>query len=246
MSWHCSLELVAEFSDRSCLDTESSVRLNSIRTAERSCFDDKKTRSYRHSLSGMTYDHSLASRGVDSWMSCLRDSRVSLGVLPANDKDKTTAETCGQTQCASFGRWDRKSHSWKTYPAFFSQTISVAFLGSWPRAGMTRDGTAFRLPSLVPISLGIACGSRPRVPRPLACDHKGSSRLRMERLQNLNLRDWWNVNYRFVYPPVRVSEYLMGFPIGWTDLKPLGMDRFQEWLSSHGKCSRLKNEVSYV
>ena len=31
------------------------------------------------------------------------------------------------------------------------------------------------------------------------------------------------------------SEWLMGFPIGWTDLKPLGMDKFHQWLNSHGK-----------
>jgi len=30
-------------------------------------------------------------------------------------------------------------------------------------------------------------------------------------------------------------EWLMGWPIGWTDLKPLGMDRFRVWLRSHGK-----------
>lgn len=30
-------------------------------------------------------------------------------------------------------------------------------------------------------------------------------------------------------------EWLMGWPIGWTDLKPLGMDRFQEWLRQHGE-----------
>ena len=30
-------------------------------------------------------------------------------------------------------------------------------------------------------------------------------------------------------------EWLMGWPIGWTDLKPLAMDRFHQWLLSHGK-----------
>lgn len=29
-------------------------------------------------------------------------------------------------------------------------------------------------------------------------------------------------------------EWLMGWPIGWTDLKPLATDRFRSWLSSHG------------
>jgi hypothetical protein len=29
-------------------------------------------------------------------------------------------------------------------------------------------------------------------------------------------------------------EWLMGWPIGWTDLKPLETDKFQQWLKSHG------------
>ena len=34
----------------------------------------------------------------------------------------------------------------------------------------------------------------------------------------------------------KFSEWLMGWPIGWTDLKPLGMDKFQQWLRLHGEC----------
>lgn len=30
-------------------------------------------------------------------------------------------------------------------------------------------------------------------------------------------------------------EWLMGWAIGWTDLKPLAMDRFRQWLHSHGE-----------
>jgi hypothetical protein len=30
-------------------------------------------------------------------------------------------------------------------------------------------------------------------------------------------------------------EWLMGWPLGWTDLKPLAMGKFQEWLQQHGK-----------
>jgi hypothetical protein len=30
-------------------------------------------------------------------------------------------------------------------------------------------------------------------------------------------------------------EWLMGWPIGWTELKPLAMARFQEWQQQHGK-----------
>ena len=30
-------------------------------------------------------------------------------------------------------------------------------------------------------------------------------------------------------------EWLMGWPIGWTDLKPLAMDKFRKWLRLHGR-----------
>jgi DNA (cytosine-5)-methyltransferase 1 len=29
-------------------------------------------------------------------------------------------------------------------------------------------------------------------------------------------------------------EWLMGWPLGWTDLRPLGMDKFQQWRQQHG------------
>lgn len=31
-------------------------------------------------------------------------------------------------------------------------------------------------------------------------------------------------------------EWLMGWPIGWTDLEPLAMDKFRQWLEQHGAC----------
>ncbi len=34
--------------------------------------------------------------------------------------------------------------------------------------------------------------------------------------------------------PDWVESHLMGWPIGWTDLKPLGTGRLAEWLQSHG------------
>jgi len=31
-------------------------------------------------------------------------------------------------------------------------------------------------------------------------------------------------------------EWLMGWPLGWTDLKPLATDKFRSWLQQHGDC----------
>jgi len=32
-------------------------------------------------------------------------------------------------------------------------------------------------------------------------------------------------------------EWLMGWPLGWTDLKPLEMDKYRSWQQQHGVCS---------
>ncbi len=37
------------------------------------------------------------------------------------------------------------------------------------------------------------------------------------------------------YSP-ELPEWIMGWPIGWTDLSPLGMDKFQRWQLEHGGC----------
>ena len=39
-------------------------------------------------------------------------------------------------------------------------------------------------------------------------------------------------------------EWLMGWPIGWTELKPLAMDRFREWQQQHGECSADDREAT--
>ena len=34
----------------------------------------------------------------------------------------------------------------------------------------------------------------------------------------------------------RWVEWLMGWPLGWTDLKPLATAKFQQWLQQFGDC----------
>ena len=39
-------------------------------------------------------------------------------------------------------------------------------------------------------------------------------------------------------------EWLMGWPLGWTDLKPLAMDRFREWQQQHSPCCQANKEAA--
>ena len=38
-------------------------------------------------------------------------------------------------------------------------------------------------------------------------------------------------------------EWLMGWPLGWTDLKPLATDRFRQWQHSHGISCTEESEI---
>lgn len=249
MSWHCSRALVADFLGAGCSDGEPSAPSRSIPTAAPSSCKGRTRDTLSPSRFGTTCERLTEFPGGARWMSSLRASPASRSVSQASDSALMTTATYGQTPSESFAKWDPRTSSWKTSRlfaapnrkaakrqgrGFLTHPTSGEFLATWPRAGFMLSGIVFQRRPLVPISLAIACGSRPRVPRPVACDGKGSGRVRHERSQGMNLRDWWNANYRFVYPPARVTEYLMGFPIAWTDLEPLETRRFQQWLERHG------------
>ena len=36
-------------------------------------------------------------------------------------------------------------------------------------------------------------------------------------------------------PDPNLVEWMMDWPLGWTDLKPLEMDKYRQWLEQHGK-----------
>lgn len=48
-------------------------------------------------------------------------------------------------------------------------------------------------------------------PTPTATDGKGSGFARKDRGPRNNLRDWFKINYKFLYPPVKVVAYMMGY-----------------------------------
>ena len=297
MSWHYSQALVEEFSALTCLDGDQCARLKSNRTAEKSCFEGKKKKFYRRFLSGMTYEHLMASLGVASWMSLLEDSPAKTYPLPeAAQESKENARDCGKNSNGSLAKYDQGSSSWKTRQlSLFGG--SVEFLETWPRWGSMRNGECWAQPTHAGIaerrrsittdsgfgssqkivtphgmnnSQGQGGGEFDKVvrkmptpnctgydraaesknkkaiqlvqksPTPKCSDAKGAKRSRIpgtpEYRSNLcefaeNNRDaptGGKLNPTWV-------EWLMGWPLGWTDLKPLETDRLLQRLSSHGK-----------
>lgn len=111
----------------------------------------------------------------------------------------------------SFAYYDPATSLWKTSRSSEAEDLET-FSETWPRSGMTRSGTAFRLrPLAPPISVTGSC----LWPTPTATDWK--DRLSSHRGANLlQPAVGGKVNPLFV-------EWLMGFPAEWTVLDASAM-----------------------
>jgi DNA (cytosine-5)-methyltransferase 1 len=98
------------------------------------------------------------------------------------------------------------------------------------------DGKMGVLPKLDCLSESSKRGGK--IPTPTTSDAKGSSMKRFLGSEEYrgNMREFFRTGMEDgQYPNPSLSEYLMGWPIGWTAREPLETDKFQRWLSLHGK-----------
>src|SRR5579875_1332163 len=123
------------------------------------------------------------------------------------------APRCGKSSAGLLARYDRATSSWKTLQPSLDGDL-VSYLETWPRAGMMRNGNAYRRQPLVPPTRENECSLWPT---PTARDWrsgKSSARTRARNSRPFNeiaapggpLNPLW-------------VEWLMGFPPGWTDLE---------------------------
>ena len=86
-----------------------------------------------------------------------------------------------------------------------------------PRNGLPAAVKRYMTPTA---SIGTKCGGR----------HKGKADTLASQIADLERMQQTSTGQ--LNPPW--VEWLMGWPIGWTDLKPLAMARFHEWQQQHG------------
>ena len=212
-----------------CLGGEPSATSNGINTASKSCKQESEMGCSTTLRYGMTLEHSTGDPGVDAWILSLRDSRASHSVSPASEREQTTKETCGPIQSGSYARYDHDTHSWRTSQVCLFQDTTARFSETWPRAGTMQDGECYRRQKWELRIREIGCGLLP-TPRTLNCDYW---------TQEYAIHKAWLCD-SFVGGELNPTwvEWLMGWPLGWTDLKPLATDRFRSWLQQHGICSQ--------
>ena len=104
-------------------------------------------------------------------------------------------------------------------------TLSSETCPSW---GMMQDGACWELGTSARPIKEIGCGFWPT---PQAQDAKNVNQTKSA-YQTLPKTMLKREGSGRLNPPW--VEWLMGWPIGWTDLKPLETDRFQQWQQQHG------------
>lgn len=176
-----------------------------------------------------------------------------------NDAEEMTTETSGPKPFESFAMYDRDSRSWKTPQVSLIPGILTESSVTWPKAGMVCAGVAYRhasaerrisetdygfwpTPTKSDATGGPGNSGRQgglnlrtaihRVPTPSKTDYKGSARPGQRRGQ-LTDPAIGLIPAGGQLSPMWV-EWLMGWPVGWTELRPLATDRFQSWLLAFG------------
>jgi hypothetical protein len=149
----------------------------------------------------------------------------------------------GRNLPASLAKFDPESRSWKTHQTSLFSGLE-SFLGTWPRWGSMLNGESWG--GLRPAWTRTARGSG-FLRRPQNKDGRGFYSVTMEStrkrfaggtrqkmlIHQLLLSAYGGMNRAVANPPF--WESLMGWPIGWTALEPLGTDKFHQWLHSHGE-----------
>jgi len=231
MSWLFSQALVEEYLGENSLDGEQSAPLNGSLTQQAYCAPDKMTGFSRLSRFGMTYKPLTETRGEELLTLYLEDFRAKT-LVPLEKAQELTesAAECGEKWRASFTKYDPDSRSWKTHQCSLLGDLEP-FLETWPRWGLMQDGECWEQITLAHHIKEKEYGLKQYV-TPTTRDYKGMSGagFRARHGENHNLADCLGGT-----PNPTWVEWLMGWPLGWTDLKPLEMDKSPSVQQQHGE-----------
>jgi hypothetical protein len=204
-------------------------------TAEKSCSNASETESSPSSQSGTMCEPLTVNRGEDSLTLCAGGSHARTFHLGDGVPESLESEAgCGQSSSESFAKFDRDTVSWRTRQrSFFAEWAD--YLETWPLRGWMLNGECFVLPTLAVLMGGEDVSFWP-TPTKIRKDGSGGAS-RRDNVGGSGARKKSKRNGTFIsgIPNPRLQEWLMAWPLNWTNLTPLETAKFQQWLRSHGK-----------
>jgi hypothetical protein len=135
-------------------------------------------------------------------------------------------QECGEKWHASFVKYDPSSSLWKTHQCSLLGDLEE-FSETWPQWGLMQDGECWEQQMLEQDINETEFGLWPTPTTPTGGGNFGGSGAYKNAIKNgTHIPHSINPN---------LYEWLMGWPLGWTDLKPLEMDKSHFVQQQHGE-----------
>jgi len=223
----------------SSLDGAPSAQSNENHTPLAYLCSDKMTAFSTRSLSGMTFATLTADRGEGLLTWYLEGFLAKTSAWPERAQDSTgKGPGSGPKWPASLARLDPVSSSWRIHQcSLFGEGYEL--LQTLPVWGTWEDGELWGDSTHRVTHKGKGCGY---LPAPQASDAKI-----VKEFKALSAFRNWKSGGQVHLPHIGLmncvplstlilaTEKTMDWIPNWTELKPLAMDKYQQWLNSHGK-----------
>jgi hypothetical protein len=243
MSWLYSQALVAAYSAASSSAGVPSALSSGNPTQQAFLPPDRTTDFSRPSQYGMTFKPLTDALGTDVLTWFLEAFPARTSALPAPELElMESGLACGPTWRASLARFDPASSMWKT--------AQLSLLGdstgssvTWPRSGMTAAGQCWELTLSAPTIVARDSGLLPTL---TANDCKPAGRVEVleyrqpkRRTTVMRLRAAVTEPHQIGLPVNPTwAEWFMGWPLGWTDLRPWETGKSPNAPPLPGDCSQ--------
>jgi hypothetical protein len=208
--------------DSNALECEQSPSVKAMSTAVQSC---ESIGLMSHAL--MTCEHSKPPTSDQSMSSAVDSHAKTLARQAKVKASPESAADCGNTFAVSAANSNRNSRSSRTSAPFAPVDLSK-FSGILPNSGLMRNGLLSARAQWVPHTHAIDCSLWP-TPRADGGNNAGGSNSRRAAIK------------RGTYIPGSVNpshrEWLMGFPIGHTEIESWETQSFRRSLRLSGKQS---------
>ena len=260
MSWLFSQALVEGYSEDTCLDGEPSAPLSGSLIPQAYCAPDKMTKFFRLSRFGMTYKPLTETRGEELLTLYLEDFHAKTSAQPVKAQElRDNDQVCGNTWQGSLARLDPSTSLWKTAQCSLLEDLELS-LQTFPQWGLMQNGALYPQQTLVQIISVKEFGLEPNnktffhTPNTTGLDGGSNSRKALKKRMwltptaNEDAAGKPGAKMQKMLgndPDVRQDpnggmlnptwvEWLMGWPLGFTDLKPLEMDKCHYVQQLHG------------
>jgi len=256
MSWLFSQELVVEYLGENFSDGEQSALSNGNHIQQAYCALDKMTKFSKLSRFGMTFKPLTESLGEELLTLYLEDFHAKTS--PQQEKELELMESdqeCGEKWQGSFTKYDQDMRSWKTHQCSLLGDLDE-FSETWPQWGLMQDGECWEQQTLEQTIRGTGYGLSPNgvdsfhTPNTTGLDGGSNSRKALKKRQWMSpqARDWKDTgttqgNRKSPNLGTQAGgklnptwvEWLMGWPLGWTDLNLLETGKYHCVQQQHGE-----------